>query len=119
ALLLSSERTICHGACLESVCSNIRSRAREYSYQRGHDSRSIGESFHCRSGSSMRADIRRSCSSCPTSSHSLISWIPFPTMSFSTEGQYLRNSSYCSFVQNPITCSTPARLYQLRSKITT
>ena len=72
--------------------SNIRSRAREYSYQRGQDSRSIGESFHCRNGSSMRAFMRRSCSSCPTSSHSLMSWMPLPTTSFSNGGTDLQEA---------------------------
>src|SRR5205085_965504 len=33
-------------------------------------------------------------------------------------GQVSRNRLSSSFVQNPITVSTPARLYQLRSKIT-
>ena len=62
---LSSERRMYQGACSVSVTSSILSRAREYSYQRGHDSTSIGDSFHCRRGSSMRAVMRRSCSSCP------------------------------------------------------
>ena len=35
----------------------------------------------------MRAVMRRSCSSCPTSSHSLMSWMPLPTTIFSTAGQ--------------------------------
>jgi hypothetical protein len=33
-------------------------------------------------------------------------------------GQTWRKPSCCSFEQRPITYSTPARLYQLRSKIT-
>ena len=33
-------------------------------------------------------------------------------------GQERRNSSYSSAVQKPMTCSTPARLYQLRSNRT-
>ena len=41
------------------------------------------------------------------------------TMYSSNSGQTLRKRWCCSFVQNPITYSTPARLYQLRSKITT
>ena len=36
----------------------------------------------------------------------------------SNSGQDRRNSRYSSSVQNPITRSTPARLYQLRSKRT-
>ena len=36
----------------------------------------------------------------------------------SKSGQERRNSSYSASVQNPMTCSTPARLYQLRSKMT-
>ena len=40
-------------------------------------------------------------------------------MNFSTTGQRSRKRSYCSSLQKPMTRSTPARLYQLRSKITT
>ena len=40
------------------------------------------------------------------------------TTSRSNSGQARRNSQYSSSVQKPITCSTPARLYQLRSKST-
>ena len=40
-------------------------------------------------------------------------------MVFSTGGASSRNRSVSSGVQKPITRSTPARLYQLRSKITT
>ena len=39
-------------------------------------------------------------------------------MKCSTSGQFFMKRSYCSSVANPITRSTPARLYQLRSKIT-
>src|SRR6516225_4080690 len=63
---LSSDRTMYHGACLLSVAFSIISRAREYSSQRRYDSTSIGLSFHCRSGSLIRAENRRSCSSLPT-----------------------------------------------------
>ena len=62
ARFLSSDRRMCHGACFVSVALSIMSRAREYSYQRVRDGRSIGLSFHWRSGSSMRASNRRSCS---------------------------------------------------------
>ena len=34
-------------------------------------------------------------------------------------GQFSANAWYCSLVQKSITYSTPARLYQLRSKMTT
>ena len=55
-----------------SVCSSIRSRALEYLYHFPNDATSIGLSFHCRTGSSMRARNRFSCSSCPTSSQILM-----------------------------------------------
>ena len=115
---LSSERTTCHGACLLSVLLSIMSRAREKAYQRRKDSRSIGLNFHCRTGSSMRARNRRSCSSWPTSSQILIRMMPPSTTYFSTCGQSSRKRRCCSSLQNPMTYSTPARLYQLRSKIT-
>ena len=40
-------------------------------------------------------------------------------MARSNAGASSRNRSVSSGLQNPITRSTPARLYQLRSKITT
>ncbi len=67
----------------------------------------------------MRAAKRRSCSLLPTSSQYLMRRMPPSTMYFSTTGQSSRKRSYCSSVQKPMTRSTPARLYQLRSKITT
>ena len=77
----------------------------------------MGLSFHCRIGSSMRAMKRRSCSAWPTSSQILISRMPPSMMNFSTTGQSSRKRWCCSGVQKPITCSTPARLYQLRSRL--
>ena len=66
----------------------------------------------------MRASNRRSCSLLLTSSQNLIRRMPPSIMYCSNTGHSSRNRSYCSSVQKPITCSTPARLYQLRSKIT-
>ena len=40
-------------------------------------------------------------------------------MTFSKSGTSFRNVCASSSVQKPITRSTPARLYQLRSKMTT
>src|SRR5258707_5111202 len=101
---LSSERMICQGACFEWVALNIMSRAREYSYQRRYDSISIGLSFHCRSGSSIRASKRRSCSSIPTSSQSLIRIMPPSMMYFSICGQSerkrLRSEEHTSELQS-------------------
>ena len=85
---LSSERTMCHGASLVSVTSSIMSRAWEYAYQRAYDSRSIGLSFHCRIGSSIRASNRFSCSSWPTSSQNLIRMIPDLRKKLSPLGQF-------------------------------
>ncbi|MNJ82337.1 hypothetical protein D3C77_816680 [compost metagenome] len=45
--------------------------------------------------------------------------IPDSTIMRSNIGTTVRNLWACSSVQKPITRSTPARLYQLRSKITT
>ena len=44
--------------------------------------------------------------------------MPSSTSSRSKIGHWCRNRWYSSLVQNPITCSTPARLYQLRSNST-
>src|SRR5262245_41200829 len=116
ARFLSSERTMYQGASWVSVSSSIMSRAREYAYQRGYDSTSIGLSFRWRSRSSMRAFSRLSCSSGPTSSQNLMRMMPELTMWLSNLGQFFMNARYWSLEQNSMTYSTPARLYQLRSK---
>ena len=66
----------------------------------------------------MRASKRRFCPSSLTSSQNLISTMPSSTMYFSNSGHTSRKRRCCAFEQKPITYSTPARLYQLRSKIT-
>src|SRR6516225_9534708 len=114
---LSSERTMYQGANLVLVAANIMSRAREYSNHLLREHKSVGLSFHWRSGSSIRAKNRRLCSASPTSSQYLISCTPPSTMNSSNSGQTLRKWRCSSSVQNSMTCSTPARLYQLRSKI--
>src|SRR5271169_5617488 len=115
---LSFERTMYQGAYFVLVASNIVSRAREYSYHLLREHRSVGLSFHWRIGSLMRASKRRFCCSSLTSSQYLISRMPSSTMNSSNSGHTLRKRRCCASVQNPITYSTPARLYQLRSKIT-
>src|SRR4029079_4790801 len=115
---LLSERTRYHGACLVSVDSSILSRAREHSYHFSLEGRSMGLSFHWRRGSSRRASKRRSCSSLLTSSQYLSNVIPPSMRYFSNTGHNSRARVYWSLVQNPMTCSTPRRLYQLRSKMT-
>src|SRR5689334_15787078 len=116
ALFLSSERSTYHGAHLVSVASNIMSRALEYSYHLLRQGKSMGLNFHWRNGSVMRASNRRCCSASLTSSQYLTSTTPLFTIYLSASGQRLRKVSCCCFVQKPITYSTPARLYQLRSK---
>ena len=76
-------------------------------------------SFQVFRGSLMRPSRRRVCSSGLTSSQYLSRMIPESTIAFSTAGTCSRNRSVCSGVEKPMTSSTPARLYQLRSKITT
>ena len=79
----------------------------------------MSESFQILRGSSIRLSSRRVCSSGLTSSQYLIKMMPESTIAFSVAGTISRNRSDCSGVQKPMTGSTPARLYQLRSKITT
>ena len=78
----------------------------------------MGLSFQCLVGSSRRAWKRRSCSSSLTENQYFTTLMPERTSIRSNSGQERRNSWYSSSVQNPITRSTPARLYQLRSKST-
>src|SRR5207245_2259745 len=118
ARLLLSEWATYHGAHEVSVARNMSSRAFEYSYHREYDLRSMSESFQIFRPSSMRASSRLVCSLGPTSSQYFSRITPESTMAFSTSGVISRNCLTCSSVQNPSTRSTPARLYQLRSKIT-
>ena len=69
-------------------------------------------------GSSMRAWNRRSCSSSLTENQYFTRMMPERISIPSNSGHERRNSSYSSSVQKPITCSTPARLYQDRSNST-
>src|SRR4051812_44891166 len=97
---------------------NMISLAFVYCSQRLRDSRSIGLSFHCFNGSLMRQRNRNSCSSSGIENQYLISWMPERTSIRSKSGTERKNSSYSSSEQNPMTFSTPARLYQLRSNRT-
>jgi len=76
---------------------------------------SIGDSFHIFSGSVSRALNRANCSSRVTENQYLYSRIPDRTSIRSNSGACRMNSRYSEGVQNPITRSTPARLYQDRS----
>src|SRR4029453_1247834 len=115
---LTSAFTTHQGESLVSVYANISSFAFEYSTQRRRASRSNGLSFHRLVGSSIRSWNLRSCSSSLTENQYLIKMIPERMSIRSNSGQDRRNSRYSSSVQNPITRSTPARLYQLRSNRT-
>jgi len=75
-------------------------------------------SFQRRIGSCTRAWKRCSCSSSETENQYLISWMSERTSMCSNSGQERMNSSYWCSSQKPITRSTPARLYQERSKMT-
>src|ERR1700733_9477765 len=118
ASFLLSALTTRHGACLMSVCENMASLALEYSTHLARDSKSIGLSFQLREGSLSRDWKRRSCSASLTENQYFTIMIPDRTSICSNSGQLRRNSWYSSSVQKPITCSTPERLYQLRSKRT-
>ena len=100
------------------VWESIASLAWENASQRSRASRSIGESFQRRIGSSMRSRKRASCSASLTENQYLSSGMPLSTSIRSNSGQARMNWSTSCSVQKPITRSTPARLYQLRSKIT-
>src|SRR5215472_798923 len=79
----------------------------------------MADSFQTFRGSLMRLSRRRVCSPGLTSSQYFSSKIPSSTMAFSNPGTSSRNRSVSPGLQKPITRSTPALLYQLRSKITT
>lgn len=75
----------------------------------------MGESFHRRIGSSSRDLNRACCSESLTENQYFRSRTPSSTSIRSNIGHWCMNQWYSSLVQNPITCSTPARLYQDRS----
>src|SRR6188474_3611514 len=116
AHILLSAFTTYQGACLISVWANIWSLAFEYSTQRALEFRSIGLSFQRLVGSLIRDWKRNSCSLSLTENQYLIRMMPERTSIRSNSGTERRNSAYSSSVQKPMTCSTLARLYQLRSK---
>ena len=66
----------------------------------------------------MRALKRFSCSSSLTLNQYLTRMVPLRMSISSNGGQERKNSVTSSSLQNPITRSTPARLYQERSKMT-
>ena len=118
ARFLSSDFTTVQGESAVSVWKNIASLARVYSSHLSSEAMSIGDSFHCFSGCSLRSLKRLRCSVRLTENQNLIRWIPLRTRLRSNSGTWRRNSSYSGVVQKPITRSTPARLYQLRSHST-
>ena len=118
ARFLSSEWATYHGAQAVSLAANMSSRACEYSSHFEYDSRSMSVSFQILRGSSIRLSRRRVCSSGLTSSQYFTRMMPESTIAFSTPGTASRKRRRSSSVQKPMTRSTPARLYQLRSKMT-
>ena len=78
----------------------------------------MGESFHRRIGSLARERNRASCSTSDTENQYLRSMIPSSMSIRSKDGHWRRNLAYCTSVQKPMTCSTPARLYHDRSNRT-
>ena len=78
----------------------------------------MGLSFQTLSGSLRRAWNRFSCSSSLTLNQYLSRMIPLRMSMRSNSGQVRKNSQTSSSVQNPMTRSTPGRLYQERSKRT-
>jgi len=66
----------------------------------------------------MRPKKRACCSSSEIENQYLMIWMPLRTSIFSNSGTERKNSSYSSSEQKPMTFSTPARLYQLRSNST-
>jgi hypothetical protein len=115
--LFSFELMIVHGATRVSVASSISLRASVYSSYLVTLTSSIGDIFHCLSGSSRRSSKRSFCRPCDTVNHILNRWIPLLTSDCSKSGTWRRNRACSWGVQKPITFSTPARLYQDRSNI--
>ena len=115
---LSSERTMYHGACCVSVASSIASRAgivvpaiSRFEIHRAELplAQRIVDARLEAALLLLLADLEPVFDQMNAVLRSLPS---------RTAGPVSRNCWYCSSVQKPMTCSTPARLYQLRSKMT-
>lgn len=78
--------TTVHGASAVSVQKNIASLASVYSSHRSSDAMSIGDSFHCRTGSTWRIANRVRCSFCETENQNLTSRMPERTSIRSSSG---------------------------------
>jgi hypothetical protein len=78
----------------------------------------MGLNFHCFSGCPSRSLKRRRCSAWLTLNQNLMTCTPLLTRCRSNSGAWRMKSWYSLSVQKPITRSTPARLYQLRSNST-
>ena len=89
-----------------------------YWSHRSREAKSIGLSFHWRTGSMRRIVKRVTCSLRPTENQNLNSIVSLFVSMRSNSGACFMNSSYSSSEQKPMTRSTPARLYQERSKRT-
>src|ERR1035437_2713601 len=107
-----------HGDSGVSVAANMASFAFEYSTHLERAVTSMGEIFHRFVGWLIRSWNRRSCSSSLTENQYLTRMIPDRISIRSNSGAVARNSWYSASLQKPMTCSTPARLYQLRSNTT-
>src|SRR5271165_2626747 len=118
ARFLSSDLTIVQGASAVSVLKDIASFASVYASHLSSDALSIGDSFHCLRGSVSRAAKRRRCSARVTENQYLNSRMLERTSIRSISGHWRMNSRYSLGLQKPMTRSTPARLYQERSKNT-
>ena len=82
------------------------------------DSTSIGLNFHTLVGSLILPSKRLTCSSALTENQYFKRMMPDPINILSKSGAVCKNSIYSLSLQKPMTFSTPARLYQLRSKRT-
>ncbi len=107
---------------LEKIQIQINQWVADTGLPRRHISRilamSIGENFQFFNGDQRRSWKRSSCVSRPMFSQNLKKWMPSARIMRSKFGTSFRNCSCSARVQKPITRSTPARLYQERSKST-
>jgi len=71
----------------------MASLALVYSSHLSSEARSIGDSFHCFSGCTLRSRKRRRCSSRLTENQNLIRWVPFLTSMRSNSGAWRTNSA--------------------------
>ena len=118
-VLFEGRDTAGKGGAIDAIREHLNPRqCRVVALPRATEREATQWYFQRLSGSSMRSAKRASCLSWSQHSQYLNSRMPSSTSCCSNAGACRRNALTCASLAKPITFSTPARLYQLRSNST-